>query len=98
MRIAYSDDQLKLRDELRAYFAKLVTPEVAGEMAQGEMGGKKCLEAVAQMGKDGWLGVGWPTEYGGGGFGPVGQVVFFDEGGRGGGPGPVFPLNTGGPA
>ena len=65
MRIAYTDDQLKLRDELRAYFAELVTPEVATEMAQGEMGGKKCLEAVAQMGKDGWLGVGWPKEYGG---------------------------------
>ena len=51
MRIAYTDDQLALRDELRAYFAELVTPEVAAEMAQGEMGGKKCLEAVAQMGK-----------------------------------------------
>ncbi len=35
MRIAYTDDQLALRDELRAYFGRLVTPDVAAEMAQG---------------------------------------------------------------
>jgi 3-oxocholest-4-en-26-oyl-CoA dehydrogenase alpha subunit len=98
MRIAYSDDQLVLRDELRAYFAELVTPEVAAEMAQGEMGGKKCLEAVAQMGEDGWLGVGWPTEYGGRGFGPMEQFVFYDEAQRAGAPVPFLTINTVGPA
>jgi alkylation response protein AidB-like acyl-CoA dehydrogenase len=98
MRIAYSDDQLKLRDELRAYFGTLVTPEVAAEMAQGEMGGKKCLEAVAQMGADGWLGVGWPKEYGGRGFGPMEQFVFYDEAQRAGAPVPFLTINTVGPA
>ena len=98
MRIAYTDDQITLRDELRAYFAKLVTPEVAAEMAQGEMGGKKCLEAVAQMGKDGWLGVGWPKEYGGRGFGPMEQFVFYDEAQRAGAPVPFLTINTVGPA
>src|SRR4051812_9609671 len=94
MRIAYTGDQIALRDELRAYFGKLVTPEVAAEMAQGEMGGKKCLEAVAQMGKDGWLGVGWPQEYGGRGFGPMEQFVFYDEAQRAGAPVPFLPLHT----
>jgi alkylation response protein AidB-like acyl-CoA dehydrogenase len=98
MKIAYSDDQLKLRDELRTYFQTLVTPEVAAEMAQGEMGGKKCLEAVAQMGKDGWLGVGWPKEYGGRGFGPMEQFVFYDEAQRAGAPVPFLTINTVGPA
>src|SRR3954471_4785703 len=98
MRIAYTDDQLKLREELRAYFQQLVTPEVAAEMAQGEMGGKKCLEAVAQMGKDGWLGVGWPEEYGGRGFGPMEQFVFYDEAQRVGAPVPFLTINTVGPA
>jgi alkylation response protein AidB-like acyl-CoA dehydrogenase len=98
MRIAYTDDQAALRDELRAYFARLVTPEVANEMAQGEMGGKKCLEAVAQMGKDGWLGVGWPTEYGGRGFGPMEQFIFYDEAQRAGAPVPFLTINTVGPA
>src|SRR4051794_9093110 len=71
VRIAYSDDQIALRDELRTYFAKLVTPEVASEAAQGEMGGPRSIEAIRQMGHDGWLGVGWPKEYGGRGFGPM---------------------------
>jgi alkylation response protein AidB-like acyl-CoA dehydrogenase len=98
MRIAYTDDQVALRAELREYFKGLVTPEVADEMAQGEMGGKKCLEAVAQMGKDGWLGVGWPKEYGGRGFGPMEQFVFYDEAQRAGAPVPFLSINTVGPA
>ena len=98
MRIAYTDDQIALRDELRAYFGELVTPEVAAEMAQGEMGGKKCIEAVRQMGTDGWLGVGWPKEYGGRGFGPMEQFVFYDEAQRAGAPVPFLTINTVGPA
>jgi alkylation response protein AidB-like acyl-CoA dehydrogenase len=98
MRIAYTDEQIALRDELREYFKELVTPEVADEMAQGEMGGKKCLEAVAQMGSDGWLGVGWPKEYGGRGFGPMEQFVFYDEAQRAGAPVPFLSINTVGPA
>ncbi len=98
MRIAYTDEQLALRDELRRYFAQLVTPEVASEMAQGEMGGEKCREAVAQMGSDGWLGVGWPKEWGGRGFGPLEQFVFYDEAQRAGAPVPFLTINTVGPA
>ncbi|HEX4655325.1 MAG TPA: acyl-CoA dehydrogenase family protein [Mycobacteriales bacterium] len=98
MRIAYTDDQIALRDELRAYFRTVVTPEVAAEMAQGEMGGPKSRAAVGQMGKDGWLGVGWPKEYGGRGFGPMEQFVFYDEAQRAGAPIPFLTINTVGPA
>ena len=98
MHIAYSEDQRALRDELRAYFADLVTPEVAGEMAQGEMGGPRCIEAVRQMGRDGWLGLGWPTEYGGRGLGPVEQFIFYDEAQRAAAPVPFLTINTVGPA
>src|SRR3954452_18728733 len=98
MRIAYTDDQLELRDELRTYFQQLVTPEVANEMAQGEMGGPKSREAVARMGKDGWLGVGWKKEYGGRGFGPIEQFIFYDEAQRAGAPVPFLTINTVGPA
>ncbi|HWB65433.1 MAG TPA: acyl-CoA dehydrogenase family protein [Mycobacteriales bacterium] len=98
MRIAYTDEQVKLRDELRAYFAQLMTPEVAEEMAAGEMGGPRSRETVAQMGKDGWLGVGWPKEYGGRGFGPMEQFIFYDEAQRAGAPIPFLTINTVGPA
>ena len=30
-------------------------------------------DVVKRMGRDGWLGVGWPTEYGGRGFGEIEQ-------------------------
>ncbi|MDQ1709930.1 MAG: 3-oxocholest-4-en-26-oyl-CoA dehydrogenase alpha subunit, partial [Frankiaceae bacterium] len=78
MRIAYTDEQSALRAELREYFKGLVTPEVAHEMSHGKIGGPICMAAVAQMGSDGWLGVGWPKEYGGRGFGPMEQIVFYD--------------------
>jgi alkylation response protein AidB-like acyl-CoA dehydrogenase len=98
MRIAYTDDQIALRDELRLYFKELVTPEVVSEMAHGNMGGSVCMAAVAQMGTDGWLGVGWPKEYGGRGFGPMEQFVFYDEAQRSGAPVPFLSINTVGPA
>src|SRR5579884_2464656 len=98
MYIAYTDQQLALRDELRAYFAQLVTPSVAEEMAAGEMGGARSRELVRQMGRDGWLGVGWPVEYGGRGYGPMEQFIFYDEAQRAGAPVPFLTINTVGPA
>ena len=49
------------------------------------------------MGADGWLGVGWPTEYGGQGRTVLEQFVFFDEATRAGAPVPMIALNTVGP-
>ena len=36
------------------------------------------------MGADGWLGIGWPKEYGGQGRSPIEQFIFFDEAQRAG--------------
>src|SRR5919106_1028048 len=49
---------------------------------------------VRQMGADGWLGIGWPTEYGGQGRGPVEQFIFFDESMRAGAPVPMLTINS----
>src|SRR5258708_1680634 len=54
-------------------------------------------ELTKRMGNDGWLGVGWPVEYGGQGRPIQDQYVFFDELRR---PGLLFPfvtINTVGP-
>ena len=98
MRIAYTDSQLELRDELREYFRTIVTPEVTHAMSHGGLGTPECMAAVRQMGKDGWLGVGWPKEYGGKGFGRMEQFVFYDEAQRAGAPLPFLSINTIGPA
>jgi 3-oxocholest-4-en-26-oyl-CoA dehydrogenase alpha subunit len=92
--LAYTPEQEALRDELRAYFADLMTPEVQAEVARGETGGPACLEAVRQMGRDGWLGIGWPAEYGGQGKGDVEQFIFSDEAWRSGAPIPFLTINT----
>jgi 3-oxocholest-4-en-26-oyl-CoA dehydrogenase alpha subunit len=92
--IAYTDEQEALRRELRAYFADLMTPEVQEEVGRGETGGPACLEAVRKMGRDGWLGIGWPTEYGGQGRGEVEQFIFSDEAWRSGAPIPFLTINT----
>ena len=94
MYIAYTPEEEALRDELRAYFAKLMTPEVIAEVANGETGGPHCLEAVKKMGRDGWLGIGWPKEYGGQGRGLVDQFIFYDEAWRSLAPIPALTINA----
>jgi alkylation response protein AidB-like acyl-CoA dehydrogenase len=94
VQIAYTAEQLDLRRELREYFAKLMTPEVEEEAVAGNTGGPACLEAVRKMGADGWLGLGWPKEYGGQGLGDVEQFIFTDEAWRAGAPLPFLTINT----
>ncbi|MGQ0832457.1 MAG: acyl-CoA dehydrogenase family protein [Microthrixaceae bacterium] len=94
MYVAYTAEQEALRRELRGYFADLMTPEVEAECALGETGGPACLDAVRKMGRDGWLGIGWPTEYGGQGRTDVEQFIFFNEAWRAGAPIPFLSINT----
>ena len=50
------------------------------------------------MGADGWLGVGWPKEWGGQGRTAIEQLIWFEEARRAGAPLPFVTLNTVGPA
>lgn len=96
MFIDLTTEQRRLRDELRAYFADLVTPEEEAQMAVNRHG-DAYRAVVRRMGRDGWLGVGWPKEYGGQGFGPVEQQIFFNEAVRADVPLPLVTLLTVGP-
>src|SRR3954452_7099980 len=49
---------------------------------------------VRQLGKDGWLGIGWPKEYGGQGRSAIEQFVFFDESMPTRAPVPLLTVNT----
>src|SRR2546429_9109316 len=92
MRIAYTPEQERLRQELRAYFAGLMTPEVRAALSGGDEGlgdGEAYRQVVRQLGKDGWLALGWPAEHGGRGGTKLGQALFTGGGGRAPGPGPV---------
>ncbi len=99
MRIAYSDEQQRFRDELRAYFDALVTDELCDEVASGEFGGgTHAMAALRKLADDGWTGVGWPTEYGGQGRSAIEQWIFYDEAMRAGVPIPFLSINTIGPS
>ena len=100
MRIEFTPEQQALQDELREYFAGLMTPERRAQLGNvgDEVGeGVAHKEIIRQMGRDGWLGIGWPRAYGGQGRGPVEQLIFLEEAARAGAPIPLVTLNTVGP-
>jgi alkylation response protein AidB-like acyl-CoA dehydrogenase len=96
MHVDYTPEQKALRSELRAYFAKLVTPDLRSKL-HGLETSPLHKQVIRQMGRDGWLGVGWPKEYGGQGRGAIEQLIWFEEARRAGAPIPFVTLNTVGP-
>ena len=98
MYVDYTPEQQALRDQLREYFATLVTPEYQAELAETEGGGPLYTRTVLRLGADGWLGIGWPKEYGGQGRSPLEQFVFLDEASRAGVMLPMLTINAVAPA
>ena len=96
MFIDLTPEQTELRDTLRGYFAGLLSPAQRAELLT-ERHGAVYRDVVRRMGRDGWLGVGWPPAYGGRGFGQVEQQVFVNEAARADIPLPAVTLQTVGP-
>ncbi|MFD4181351.1 acyl-CoA dehydrogenase family protein [Rhodococcus sp. NPDC058514] len=97
MEVREAAAQLDQRRELRAYFAALLPEEKRRKAGEQGVGGEYFREIVKLLGKDGWLGIGWPVEYGGQGRSIEEQFVFFDEVQRAGLPFPFVTVNTVGP-
>ncbi|MGO1501183.1 MAG: acyl-CoA dehydrogenase family protein [Marinobacter sp.] len=97
MFVDLTDEQRALRLKVRDYFGNLMSPELRNEL-RGSEGGERFRSVVRQMGKDGWLAVGWPKEYGGQGYGPTEQLIFFEEANIAGAPLPFVTISTVGPA
>src|SRR5271169_698191 len=97
MEIGYTEEQQTLRRELRDYYSNLLTPEVEEELAQSHGIGPTVRRITKQMASDGWLGIGWPKQYGGQGRSAIEQFIFFDESMRCGAPVPMLTINTVGP-
>lgn len=91
-----TDAQRSLKDELRAYFERLISPEDRVTLLT-ERHGETFRGVIKQMGSDGWMGVGWPREYGGHGFGEVESQIFANEASRAEIPLPSVTLQTVGP-
>jgi 3-oxocholest-4-en-26-oyl-CoA dehydrogenase alpha subunit len=93
----FTPEQQALRKELRAYFERMMTPEARAQLGEAGEGSSLFRVLVRRMGADGWLGIGWPVEFGGQGRPATDQFIFFDEVQRAGAPFPFVTVNTVGP-
>ncbi|MCX5999792.1 MAG: acyl-CoA dehydrogenase family protein, partial [Chloroflexi bacterium] len=112
MDFALTPEQEAFANEFRQYLKKHLTPEIRAESAnflnmnrrtdpgvfgKREYGGPRSKEFIRRLGADGWLGVGWPKEYGGQGRTPMEQHLFFELVFAEQAPFPVLTLNAIGP-
>jgi alkylation response protein AidB-like acyl-CoA dehydrogenase len=92
MDLGLTTAQQELKEEVRAYFVRLVD-EVEGTVSEEST----YIRYIRRMGADGWLGLGWPVEYGGQARGPIEQMIFVEESHWAGVPLPLLTLNSVGP-
>ena len=100
MHVNLTPQQQALKHEIRAYFASVVTPEYRAAMhdyrSPRRLAAYKTL--IRTMGRDGWLAVGWPERFGGKGYTPLEQLIFFEEAFLAGVTLPFVTINTVAPA
>lgn len=97
MYLRETPQQQAFRTELRQYFASLLTAEKRVLLGNEATAVETRRALYKTMGADGWLGVGWPVEYGGMGRSTSDQFIFVDEAKRADCPMPFVTLNTVGP-
>ncbi|MBB6626092.1 acyl-CoA dehydrogenase family protein [Nocardioides sp. KIGAM211] len=88
--------QRELKATLRDYFTGLVDHDDHREMGV-DRHGETYQAMVRRLGDDGWMGIGWPTEYGGHGLGEIEQTIFANEAQRADVHLPAVTLQTVGP-
>lgn len=97
MFVDLTPEQHRLRLQVRDYFNQLMTPELRVQL-RGAEGGDQYRQVIRQMGRDGWLAVGWPKQHGGQGLSATEQLIFFEEANIAGAPLPFVTISTVGPA
>ena len=96
MFIDLTPEQRQLQAELRQYFSNLISSDEMKAMEK-DRHNEAYRAVIRRMGQDGKLGVGWPKEFGGLGFGPIEQSIFVNEAHRADVPLPAVTLQTVGP-
>jgi alkylation response protein AidB-like acyl-CoA dehydrogenase len=83
MQFQFTSEQLAFRAEIRAFLQQELTPEVWREhrdpTEQGMWSEAFTKAFRRKLGAAGYIGMGWPTEYGGGGRSRIFQAIFWDE-------------------
>lgn len=82
MHISFTAEQQALQIEVRDYMSNLMTDTMREEMKNPdyfEGGGPEFRRLMKQMGKDGWIALSWPKEYGGREATAIEQYIFTEE-------------------
>ncbi len=81
MDLGFSTEQTALRDSVREFLANEYPITLAKESSENPMG--YSVPTWRKLSDLGWLGIGMPPEYGGGGFGLMETALMYEEFGRG---------------
>ncbi|NMM83011.1 acyl-CoA dehydrogenase [Rhodococcus sp. SRB_17] len=89
-------NQRAWREEVRAFLAENVTPELRAEMAEHDLEfiGGELTAFRRKIGAKGWFGLNWPEEFGGLGLGAVYQHLLVSEFEYWGVPGPDLTVTS----
>ncbi len=100
MDFAFPPEVAQFREEFRRYLDRVVTPELMHELRSRdslESTGPLARAFMRRLGEDGYLGIGWPKEYGGGGKNPLFTYIVRYELDYRGLPYPLLSISTVGP-
>ncbi|MFN8624410.1 MAG: acyl-CoA dehydrogenase family protein [Candidatus Binatia bacterium] len=75
----FTPEQEAFRREIRKFLDQHVTPEIHAEYDDNHTPGPLSKALLRQIAAQGWLGVGWPKEYGGQGRSMIEQLAFYEE-------------------
>ena len=77
MEFAFTEEQQRFREEVRAFAKAEVTPELFAEI---ERSGTEVHPGFhAKLAERGWIGMQWPAEYGGRGLDNLHMTIFYEE-------------------
>jgi alkylation response protein AidB-like acyl-CoA dehydrogenase len=100
MDLHFTPAQERFRADARAWLTDRLGGEFAKVRGRGGPGDEHELfderwQWEQALGRDNWIGLGWPAEYGGRGASLVEQMIFYEEYARAGGPGRVGIIGEG---
>jgi len=100
MDLRFSEEDENFRPEVVAWLEENLSGEFAAVRGRGGTGDEGSLieERKAwerRLGEGGWIGLGWPKEYGGRALPLTQQVIFYEEYARAGGPGRIGHMSEG---
>jgi alkylation response protein AidB-like acyl-CoA dehydrogenase len=79
MNLAFSDDDLAFRAEIRSFIEENYPARLRAFADRDDMGREDFMEWHRILGTRGWSAPAWPTQYGGPGWSPTQRYIFSEE-------------------